>query len=274
MARASSIPERCINLMDVIAIALILFIGSLTGFLSGFLGVGGGFILVPLLTFSGVSTHIAIGNSLAYIVFTGASGAIQHYKQKECNLKLVLLILCGGVIMAQIGAITTLYVEAEYLEILLGLLLLGTAVRVMITEKDRETVSSGNVTDIDMPIAIAIGLVTGFLSSLLGVGGGFLLTPLMVLALHIPIHVAIGTSLVGVIGLATSGAIGHWMVGHIDLSLVVILVVGGVISAPLGAKATKKFSPGQLRRIFCIILILSALILLIPIVSTLLKADY
>jgi len=127
--------------MDGITIALIFLIGCLTGFLSGFLGVGGGFILVPLLIFIGVPTYVAIGSSLAYIVFTAISGAIQHYKQKSFDLKLALLILCSGVVTAQIGAVMTLYIEAGYLEMLLGLILLGAGIR-MIIQKNRESINN------------------------------------------------------------------------------------------------------------------------------------
>ena len=255
------------NLIDTITIALNFFIGSLTGFLSGFLGVGGGFILVPLLIFTGVPTHIAIGSSLAYIVFTGISGVLQHYNQKNCDFKLALLLMCGGVVTAQIGAVMTLYVAERILETLLGFILLGTAIR-MITEKDGRSMSS-NIAKMSMrykiSVAIAIGLITGFLSGLVGVGGGFLLVPLMVLLLHVPIHKAIGTSLMGVVGFATSGVIRHWMIGHIDPSLVGILVTGGIFSAPLGAKASKKTSRQFLRKIFSALLLLFSFRLLIQI---------
>ncbi len=243
------------------------FIGSLTGFLSGFLGVGGGFILVPLLIFAGVPAHTAIGSSLAYIIFTGISGAIQHYKQKNCDFKLVLLLICGGVVTAQIGAAMTLYIEGRALEMLLGFLLLGTAIR-MLTQKDGRSKSS-NIAKMSIrykiPVAIAIGSVTGFLSGLVGVGGGFLLVPLMILLLHEPIHKAVGTSLIGVVGFATSGVIRHWMIGHIDSSLVGILVAGGIFLAPLGAKASKKTSRQLLRKIFSALLLLFSLKLLIQI---------
>jgi len=254
------------SLINLNLTILIFFVGVLTGFLSGFLGVGGGFILVPLLILVGVPTHVAIGSSLAYIVFTAISGMIQHFKQKSFDLKLALLISCGGVVTAQVGAIITLYIEAKYLEMLLGVLLLGTVVR-MIVQKDSRRVNDYEKKDPPrkIPIAVAIGLVSGFLSGLLGVGGGFLLVPLMVLILHVPIHTAIGTSLMGVTGSAISGAIRHWMIGHVDLSLVGNLAIGGILLAPFGAKMSKKFSQQQMQKIFSIILLLLAFKLLISV---------
>lgn len=250
--------------IDFVSVTLILLIGSLTGFFSGFLGVGGGFILVPLLIFMEVPAHEAIGSSLAYIVFIGITGAIQHYRQKNCSIKTALAMLCGGVITAQIGAIATSYLSSNILETLLALILLGTAVRMMVI-KDEETTSDSEVCKINVPISILIGSVAGFLSGLLGVGGGFILVPLMVLILKVPIHIAVGTSLVGVIGLAASGAMRHWMMGNVDLLLVGILAIGGVISSQLGAKATKRANAKQLRYIFCTVLFLFAITLLIPV---------
>ena len=113
-------------------------------------------------------------------------------------------------------------------------------------------------------LTFLIGSLTGFLSGFLGVGGGFILVPLMVLLLKMPIHIAVGTSLLDVAGYALSGAIGHWMIGHVDLSLVVFLVVGGIVSSPLGAMATKRVSPQHLREFFSAVLILFAIKLLIP----------
>ena len=90
------------------------------------------------------------------------------------------------------------------------------------------------------------------------------MVPLMVLLLKMPIRVAIGTSLLDVAGCAVSGTIGHWMIDHVDLSLVCLLVVGGIVSSPLGAMVTKRVSPQHLRKIFSAILILFAIKLLIP----------
>lgn len=250
----------CFNLA-----VLIFFIGMLTGFLSGLLGVGGGFILVPLLILVGIPTHVAIGSSLVYITITTISGIIQHYKQRTFDFKLALIISCSGIATAQIGAIMTLYIEARYLEILLGVLLLGTFIKIIMQKnnaKANDNIKQGSH-KYKTSTAIIIGLITGFLSGLLGIGGGSLLVPLMDIVLHVPIHIAIGTSLMGVMGSAASGAIRHWMIGHVDLFLTGNLAVGGILSAPLGARMSKTFSQQQIRKIFSIVLLILALKLLI-----------
>lgn len=241
---------------DLFSAILFLLIGGSTGFLSGFLGVGGGFVLVPLLIFLGIPTTTAIGSSLAYIVFTAISGVIQHYKQRNFNLKLALLISLGGIVTAQIGAIMTLYIETKYLEILLGLALLIIAIRMFFQGYFNKEGKSNDTKYVEPKIftMIVIGLFTGFLSGLLGVGGGFILVPLLVLISHIPVHTSIGTSLMALVGLSISGAVRHWLIGHINPYLVGVLTIGGILGAPLGAKACKKVSPKKLQKVFSLIL--------------------
>ena len=177
-------------------------------------------------------------------------------------------MLCGGAITAQIGAIATSYLSSNILEIFLALILLVTSFR-MIVLKDNEIKNDNEFCEINIPLSILIGSVAGFLSGLLGVGGGFILVPIMVLLLKIPVHTAVGTSLVIVIGLAASGAIRHWMMGNVNLLLVGILLIGGVISSRYGAIVANKATTKQLRYIFCTVLVLFAILLLI---SVLLRA--
>ena len=242
-----------------------LLIGGSTGFLSGFLGVGGGFILVPLLIFINVPTHFAIGSSLAYIVFTGVSGTIQHYRQRDCDPKIALPMILGGVITAQLGSIAMSLFSSSDLEIMLSIALVVASI-IMVTTRNRRGMDGNSTINYsrNIPLAILIGLTVGFLSGFLGVGGGFILVPLMVLLLKMPIRIAIGTSLLEVACYAASGAIGHLMMGNVDLPLVGILAVGGIVASPLGAIATKKASPQHLREIFAAVLILFAIKLLIP----------
>ncbi len=251
--------------MDPVTIALALIIGSLTGFLSGFLGVGGGFILVPLLIFIDVPTHYAIGSSLAYIVFIGISGAVQHYRQKDCDTKAALPMIVAGIVTAQLGSYTTGYVNASLLQAILAVVLVGASI-IMIVTRNRKGSELDEAASCprNIPLATAIGLVVGFVSGLLGVGGGFILIPMLTLLLKMPIRTAVGTSLLAVAGFAASGALGHYMMDHVDPYLVVLLVLGGVVSSPLGAMATERLSPKHLGEIFVLVLLLFAIKLLIP----------
>ena len=239
--------------MDILALAPALVIGSLTGFLSGLLGVGGGFIMVPLLILAGTPTNTAIGNSLAYIIFTGTAGVLQHRRLNNCSTRLVLPIAASGMITAQLGAIATSFVETSILELLLALILIAAAWRMTRTPSQQQPPDPDNCT-IKTPTSLLIGSAVGFLSGLIGVGGGFLLTPLMVNTLGIPIHLSIGSSLLAVSAFAVSGTIRHTLMGNIDPILAVALTAGGVTLAPLGATATKKCSPKLLRRLLSILL--------------------
>ncbi len=242
----------------------ILAVGCISGLASGFLGVGGGFIVVPLLVFMGVKTHIAIGSSLAYIVFTGISGVYQHRRLGTCDFELAVPVILGGIFTAQVGAAMTSYLEPEVLEKLLAVVLLAASARMMLPKHQAETeVTASTHPSTNIQVAVAVGAAVGLISGLLGVGGGFLLVPLMIILLKVPVHLAVGTSLLQVVGLAISGATRHLLLGNIDGQTVIILVAGGTVFAQLGAKLCKRCPQNQLQRTFALVLLLFAARLLI-----------
>ncbi|MEM2921116.1 MAG: sulfite exporter TauE/SafE family protein [Candidatus Bathyarchaeia archaeon] len=247
--------------MDLAWNIMLFLVGCFSGLASGFLGVGGGFIVVPLLVFMGVRTHIAIGSSLAYIVFTGTSGVYQHHKLGDCNLKLAAPVILGGIFTAQVGAEMTRYLEAEVLEKLLAVVLLAASARMMLPNLYAKQVKATNPS-VNFTLATVIGAAVGFLSGLVGVGGGFLLVPLMIMCLKVPIHEAIGTSLLQVVGLAVSGVVRHLLLGNIDGQIVVILATGGAVFAQLGARLCKRCPQRFLQRVFALVLLLFAIRLL------------
>ena len=252
--------------MDFATIILYLLIGGLTGFLSGFLGVGGGFVMVPLLIFINVPAHYAIGSSLAYIVFVGIFGAVQHHRRhRDCDFKMAVPMILGGAITAQLGSFATLYFQAENLGIMLAFFLAGASI-IMVVSKNRNEMDSEKSVGYsrNIPMAVIIGLVVGLVSGFFGVGGGFILIPMMTILLKMPIRTAVGTSLLAVSGFAVSGAIGHFMIDHVDSYLVGLLLVGGLIMSPLGVMATEKVSSKHLREIFAVVLVLFAIKLLVP----------
>ena len=113
----------------------------------------------------------------------------------------------------------------------------------------------GSVYTISIPRAVLIGLVVGFFSGLMGVGGGFLAVPLMVGILGVPMHVAVGSSLIVVIGAAASGALVYWEQGNVAPALAGLLLAGGVVGAQAGARASQKLPDITLRRIFGVLML-------------------
>lgn len=295
----------------------VIAIGLVVGFLSGLIGVGGGFLMVPsLVILLKVPIRMAIGTDLLQMVGTASSGAFQHYRQKTADPILAVFLLSGSLLGAQCGALSSNYVSASILKLFFGVILVGEAIRLLLGKKmkcmerqplkilrkelevirreealvvkkvfgegDHMTITEkmheiehglfqhlppfrierkfhGEFYVIDIPKTIGIGFLVGYLAGLLGVGGGFLMVPLLIGVLKIPIHVAIGTDLVQITGTAASGAIAHWMLGHVIPMLSLLLLVGGVIGAQIGARLSKKLPRITLKEILGILLFIVGL---------------
>jgi uncharacterized protein len=180
-------------------------IGVAAGLLSGFLGVGGGIILVPLLVAVGLERHRAHATSLAAIVFISTAGAISFGVSGETDLGLGILIGIGGIVGSMIGATVMHRISARALTIIFGLVLLVAAIR-LITSADPLPGSGGFSTLGLSAIALGIGLVAGFFAGLAGIGGGVVIVPASVLLLGLEQHQAQGTSLLAIVFTALAGS--------------------------------------------------------------------
>lgn len=197
----------------------LVFLGVFTGFLSGFFGIGGGTILVPLLLFLGFDTKAAIGISVVQMVFSSIFGSYLNKKFGTLDLKMVAFIGLGGFIGAQFSGLFTAGVSNETLEIIFLAFASFALVRLfMKTHEHREP--RENVHPL---ILMTIGFVLGVFSMAIGVGGSIILTPLLVGFFHYPLKKAISAGLFFVVFSSVSGVISHAMSGHVDyLSGVVI----------------------------------------------------
>lgn len=233
-------------------------IGGLTGILSGLLGVGGGFIMVPLLNGAGFSMREAAGLSILYVAFTVGAGAFRHVKLGTVDAVLTLLLLAGATPMVLLGALYTTILPNSVLELIFAFVVLATTVAYWGWGR-KEPASGGPppvsnlprrwrqlsrqkhlggeelVYQVNFISAAGVGACTGFLSGLLGVGGGWLLVPLLRLSMRIPLPVAIGTSLSGILLPAAVGAISHWRLGNIPLEGSLPLILSGMLGSQLGA---------------------------------------
>ena len=248
-----------------------LLVGGATGFLSGLLGIGGGFILVPLLSLIGLPIHTAMGTSLACIAGVGIAGIMQHARQGSIDFVLTVALALPASLMAGIGARFSGLLAPTGLYFLFSLLTLSVLVffyfsgpppspeRVIprmaggplyIRPRDRAIAGTYYSYDVHVIKAGGCGLVTGLVGGFFGVGGGFMLVPLVVSLLHIPLQVTIGTSLAVIIPASLVGAVTHWYQGHIHLHVWLLVTLSGMAGSQFGARYTVRLAPARLKQLF------------------------
>jgi len=248
------------------------------GVLASVLGVGGGFLIIPILILlSKLTSHLAVGTSLTTLVFTALSSTFAYSRQGRIDYKVGLMLAVGTVPGAILGAYVTKFISARMLTLLLGLLLIYIGIRIFTrsrrpAEKNRACQpsspwrrsivdSSGVVFDynVNMRRGIPLSLLGGFSSGLLGIGGGVVLMPVMVLGVGLPIHIAVATSMFVMIFTSLSGAMTHLLLGHVLLHYVLLLAVGVSIGTQVGARIAKRLKSRTLERVFSVSLFILGL---------------
>mgnify|MGYP005750755905 CR=1 FL=1 len=228
---------RCIFVEYLIFIV----IGFCISILSGFFGIGGGFILTPLLMLFGYSPLEAIATSLMFSIGTSIAGVYTHYKLKNIRWKEVAILATSGVLATQLAypfvkwlenvALDTVVIPAFYF-----VLLSYFAFKMLKKKKEVKQVKQG----IGSPVWLLIlfGFIAGFLSTTLGVGGGFILVPLLISFLHFESKHAVATSLASIIFIVSAGFTTFAVQNPIDFGIGALLILGATVGAPIGAKAT------------------------------------
>lgn len=243
--------------MSLIIIGLLL--GTAIGLLLGLLGGGGSILTVPALVYLvGQPPQIAVTTSLAIVGTNSAVGAVFHSKQGTLNWNVALLFGGVGMGMAYLSAglseslsQTTLLIAFASLMLVVGLLMLFRAPPQ--NQQDEE---------IRWSAVIASGIGVGILTGFLGVGGGFLIVPALVMLLGLPIQQAVGTSLVIIAMNSIAGLVGHLGQDALDIQLTLIFVAAGVGGTFLGAKFGKHLQGNRLRQSFAIFVLTLAVLLL------------
>ena len=266
---------------------IIAAIGTGVGFISGMFGVGGGFLMTPLLIFYGVPAAVAVSTQANQVLATSIAGVSSHWREGAVDVRLGSLMLGGGLAGSIVGVgvftllrhfgvidqtVTVLYVVL--LGVIGGLMAWesvgalgggggdpGRRTRMRIWMRGlpmkRRFPRSGLYISIIPPTAI--GFFVGLLSAVLGVGGGFILAPAMVYLLGVPTRVMVGTSLFQIIFLtAFVTFLQATFNGTVDLVLAVLLMVGGVIGARLGAVAARRLKAAQLRLLLALVVLAMA----------------
>ncbi|WP_223700894.1 sulfite exporter TauE/SafE family protein [Sutcliffiella deserti] len=219
---------------------LFIVIGFSISMLSGFFGIGGGFVLTPVLLLIGYSPIEAISTSLMYTIGTSISGVYAHFKMKNIQWKAALIIGFSGVVATQIAYPFVNWLEAKnYDEIVIPImyLVLLSYFAFKMLKKNQQSVNQKTNSSSIMTLII-IGVIGGFLSTTLGVGGGFIIVPLLISFYSLTSRQAVATSLASVILIVTAGFITYAVNNPIPYDIGFLLIGGAVIGSQLGARAT------------------------------------
>ena len=220
-------------------------IGAIISVLSGFFGVGGGFILTPLLMLLGFSPLVAITTSLLYTIGTSLSGIRSHIKYKNIEFKTGLIMGLCGIVATQIAKPFVVFLESRNLDEtvipIFYIILLSYFAITMFKQGKNKKESTGSPVNNAVLKMIFIGFFAGFVSTTLGVGGGFLIVPLSVLYLGLPTKKAVGTSLFTIFLIVPTAFLSYIFIVDLNISISVVLLLGSFVGATFGAKLTAYF---------------------------------
>lgn len=250
------------NSLKLVKYSIILIIGFFISILSGLLGIGGGSIMVPVMVYLiGIEQHKAHGTSLAVMSPVALFTAIYYANHGHMDWIVALELTIGGVVGAGFGANLCTKLSAQNLRKIFGIVLLLVGIKMLFDAFGSSTSvhETRMIFEPTLLIGIAaiilIGVLTGILSGLLGVGGGIVMVPAMVILLGISQKMAQGISLAVIIPVSISGAMMHAKNGNVDFSTGIWLAIGGILGALLGAHIAIGLNPNYLCRAFGILMI-------------------
>jgi len=270
-----------------VSIFLLLGLGGLVGFLSGMFGVGGGFLMTPLLIFVGIPPTVAVASEANQILASSISGGMAHFQKRGVDIRMGCVLLVGGLlgsavgvqlyaVMRELGQID-LMISLCYVVFLgvIGLLMMIESIRAIHARQIGRPIPARRpgqhnwihglpfkmrfkvshlYTSIIPPILI--GFFVGILAAIMGVGGGFIMVPAMIYLLRMPTNVVIGTSLFQIIFVSAAVTIMHAVKNQtVDVVLATILIIGGVVGAQIGARLGQKLRGEQLRALLALIVL-------------------
>jgi uncharacterized membrane protein YfcA len=233
-----------------------LITGLLAGVIGGLLGTGGCSLMMPVIRFGfHFDPAIAVGTTLTAVVFTAASGAYQHIKMKNVDESTAWIVGASGILGVIIGSIVFGYIKnyGEVIDFIIGIAFLVVSLRMMY-EGFLSKGPKNPPAEIGMPGTKTnkglLGVVIGFLTGIIGLGGGYALVPSFIYFFSAPVKLAIGTSMASFVWIALVGAIFKIYQGVVNIPVAVTLGVGALIGAIYGAKLVAKFKPNALKALF------------------------
>ncbi len=276
---------------------ILMSLGLVVGFLSGMFGVGGGFLMTPMLMLLGIPPAVAVASEANHILAASFSGFLAHMRRLNVDFLMGLILLTGGIVGSILGVFLLKYlliIGQEKIFISLSYIIILTFVGVWMLWESLNTLKKINKGKINklhehiwlhgLPFKIKfrkshlyisiippifIGFVVGVLSSIMGVGGGFILVPAMIYILGMPTQVVIGTSLLQIVFVTSVSTIMHSYINQtVDVVLSSLLLIGAVIGAQIGTRVMVKLKGEQIRFLLAIIIIIVAVVLIGEILVT------
>ena len=279
---------------------LILGLGGIVGFLSGMFGVGGGFLITPLLFFIGVPPAVAVATGANQVVASSVSGVLAQLRRKGVDFQMGTVLLSGGVVGSAVGvwvfSIMTrlgqvdLFVQLSYVLFLglIGAMMFQESLRSLLRSRQaggapirRSHVhswvhglpfkmkfrASGLYISVIPPLIV--GALVGFLAAIMGVGGGFIMVPAMIYLLGMPTKVVIGTSLFQIIFVTAFTTVMHAVTSQtVDMMLALLLILGGVVGAQIGTRVGVRLKAEQLRILLSLLVLTVAIRIAVDLLVT------
>jgi len=268
-------------------VLLIILLGIMVGGLTGLFGVGGGFLMTPLLIFLGIPPTVAVGTEAPHVLASSLSGAIAHWRRKNVDIKMGIFLLAGGIAGSIVGVnlfkILREFGQIDVIIQFLFLIFLGFIGLSMLFESAKTTIKKYRTTSLirtklhqhswihGLPFKmrfhrsklyistippVIIGFFVGILSAMMGVGGGFIMIPAMVYILGMSTNVVVGTSLFQIIFVtANSTFFQSYLNQTVDIVLASLMILGGVIGAQVGARLGSTFKAEYLRGVLAILVL-------------------
>lgn len=260
--------------------AAYLMLGAVAGFLGGMFGIGGGTLLVPILLMlfeaqhfpTGSAMHLALGSSMAIILFTAAASMRKHHQHGAVNWRVVIGITPGIMLGAALGAFLAASVSPRFLAIFFTLFVYFAATQILLDVRPHAA------RQLPGPAGLTLaGTFTGWLSTLVSVGGGIIVVPFLIWC-NVPLRHAIGTAAAIGFPIAIGGTLGYIVtgmnavlpaphLGYVYLPAVLGCALASVITAPLGAKTAHRTNVALLRKLFALLLLVLATKLLFNVVT-------
>ena len=274
---------------NAVSALLLVGLGGLVGFLSGLFGVGGGFLMTPLLIMMGIPATIAAASDSNQIVAASASGCYAHFREGNVDLKMGVLMLVSGVVGGTVGVRLIQVLrglgEANFVITVVYVVMLGGIGSYMFVEslsalRQRKHPASGRLrrpsvyrrvvealpfkmyfprskVTVSAVMPLLLGLLVGVLAAIMGVGGGFIMVPVMIYLLRMPMHVVVGTSLFQVLFTCANVTLLQSYMNHtVDFLLALLLLVGSVVGAQIGVRLGKRLQGDQLKILMAVVVLI------------------